>query len=58
MPAEKETHLKEVLVKRMAMQMFSFGASFAIEKKNPSIICLPFIINSFICFFGLSKTGL
>lgn len=32
MPAEKETHLKEVLVQLMAMHMFSFGASFEIEK--------------------------
>lgn len=34
MPAEKETHLKEVLVKLMAMPMFSFGDSFEIEKKS------------------------
>lgn len=33
MPAEKEAYLKEVWVKLMAMQMFSFGASFEIEKK-------------------------
>lgn len=32
MPAEEETHLKEVLVKLMAMQMCSFWASFEIEK--------------------------
>lgn len=57
MPAEKETHLKEVLVKLMAMPMFSFEASFEIETKNPSIICLSFIINSFICSSWLSKIG-
>lgn len=34
MPAEKETHLKEVFVKLMAMPMFSFEASFEIETKK------------------------
>lgn len=32
MPAEKETHLKEVLLKLMAVRVFSFGASFEVEK--------------------------
>lgn len=32
MPAEKETHLKEVLLKLMAVHVFSFGASFEVEK--------------------------
>lgn len=48
MPAEKETHLKEVFVKLMAMPMFSFEASFEIEKKFlPSSVCLLLLIPLF-----------
>lgn len=57
MPAEKETHLKEVLVKVMAMQMFSFGVSFEIEKKILlSSVCLLLLIPLF-AFPGYQRQG-
>lgn len=49
-PAEKETYLKEVWVKLMAMQMFSFGASFEIEKEFFHLLAVFYYLFFYLLF--------